>query len=59
MIGNYNMVIEKEGDWRIGWVPELPGVNSQGKTRDELIENLKSALAEALELQQKDNPCKS
>ena len=27
---------------------EIPGVNSQGATRDELLENLQSALEEAL-----------
>ena len=29
---------------------EIPGVNSQGKTREELILNLRSALGEALEM---------
>jgi predicted RNase H-like HicB family nuclease len=39
----------REGDsWWIGWVDERPGVNSQGATRAELIENLASALTEAL-----------
>jgi predicted RNase H-like HicB family nuclease len=31
-------------------VEEIPGVNSQGKTRDELLENLGDALEEALEM---------
>lgn len=31
-------------------VQEVPGVNSQGTTRDEVLENLASALQEALEL---------
>jgi predicted RNase H-like HicB family nuclease len=46
----YKAVIQHRGDWWIGWVEELQGVNSQGKTREELIENLRSALAEALEM---------
>lgn len=50
MTSNYTAVIQQEGDWWIGWVEEVPGVNSQGRTRDELIENLQSALAEALEM---------
>jgi len=33
-----------------GWIEEIPGVNSQGMTHDELLENLKSALAEAIEM---------
>jgi predicted RNase H-like HicB family nuclease len=43
-------VIEQRGRWWIGWVDEIRGVNSQGETRDELIENLGSALEEALEM---------
>ncbi len=33
---------------------EIPGVNSQGATREELIENLRSALDEALEMNRGD-----
>ena len=45
----YNAVIRQDGDWWIGWIEEVPGVNSQGETRDELIANLREALGEALE----------
>ncbi len=34
------------------WVKEIPGVNSQAKTTGKRIENLKSALKEALEMNQ-------
>ena len=37
-----------------GWIEEVPGVNSQGKTREELIENLRDALDEALEMNRAD-----
>ena len=47
---NYTAVIQQDGDWWIGWVEEIPGVNSQGETREELIENLRSALQEAIEM---------
>ena len=50
MNGQYTAIIQQDGEWWIGWVQEVPGVNSQGETRDELIENLSSALHEALEL---------
>jgi predicted RNase H-like HicB family nuclease len=43
-------VIQRDGAWWIGWVEEIPGVNSQGRTREELLENLASALSEALEM---------
>jgi predicted RNase H-like HicB family nuclease len=46
----YRADIQHRGKWWIGWVEEIPGVNSQGETREELIENLRSALQEALEM---------
>lgn len=48
MSSRYTAVIQRSGAWWIGWVEEVPGVNSQGSTREELIENLRSALEEAL-----------
>jgi len=42
-------VIKQDDGWWIGWVEEIPGVNSQGKTKAELLKNLKSATKEALE----------
>jgi len=50
----YTAVVKKDGDWWIGWVEEIPGVNSQGQTREELLENLRSALAEAVEMNRSD-----
>lgn len=46
----FSAVIKRDGPWWIGWVVEVPGVNSQGKTRVELVANLRSALHEALEI---------
>jgi predicted RNase H-like HicB family nuclease len=46
----YKAVIQQEDDWWIGWIEEVPGVNGQGKTREELLDNLRSALKEALEM---------
>ena len=46
----YTAIIQQDGEWWIGWVEEIPGVNCQGKTRQELMENLQSALQEALEM---------
>lgn len=50
MASGYTAVVQKDGEWWIGWVEEVPGVNSQGKTREELLENLREALEEALEM---------
>ena len=54
MAANYTAVIQQDGEWWIGWVEEIPGVNSQGETRAELLENLSSALEEALEMNRAD-----
>ncbi len=54
MKANYTAVVQHDGEWWIGWVEEIPGVNSQGKTRDELLENLRDALEEALEMNRAD-----
>ena len=43
-------VIAQRGKWWIGWIDEVPGVNAQAETREEVIENLGSALQEALEM---------
>ncbi len=51
---SYTAVIQQSGDWWIGWVEEIPGVNSQGETREELVENLRSALQETLEMNRAD-----
>ena len=50
----FNAVINQDEGWWIGWVQEIPGVNSQGKTRAELLKNLRSALKEALEFNRED-----
>ena len=51
---NFTAVIKQSEQWWIGWVEEIPGVNSQGATREELIKNLSSALREAIEMHRED-----
>ncbi len=51
---NYTAIIKQDADWWIGWIEEIPGVNSQGRTREELLENLQSALGEAIEMNRAD-----
>jgi predicted RNase H-like HicB family nuclease len=46
----YTAVIQHDDRWWIGWVKEIPGINAQGRTREELLSNLRSALNEALEM---------
>lgn len=49
MPNRYTAVIKKQGDWRIGWIEEIPGVNCQERTREALLETLRVTLAEAIE----------
>ena len=37
----FRAIIKKNGEWWIGWLVDLPGVNAQERTRDKLIESLK------------------
>jgi len=50
----YTAVIRRDDPWWIGWIEEVLGVNSQGETREELISNLREALAEVIEMNRKD-----
>src|ERR1051325_107965 len=54
MQGQYHAVVRQSGNWWIGWVEEIPGVNSQGTTREELLGNLRDALEEALEMNRQE-----
>jgi len=47
---HYTAIIKRDGKWWIGWIEEIRGVNSQGRTRKELMANLRSALKEMLEM---------
>ena len=50
----YSAVIRRDGAWWIGWIEEVPGVNSQAATREELVANLREALSEAIEMNRLD-----
>ena len=36
----YRAVVKKSGNWWIGWLVDLPGVNAQEKTKKELLKSL-------------------
>jgi predicted RNase H-like HicB family nuclease len=46
---SYTTVLKQDGPFWIGWVEEVPGVNAQEKTKEELLVSLKVILREALE----------
>ncbi len=54
MQGQFTAVVKQEGEWWVGWIEEVPGVNCQERTHDELMESLRVALVEALELNRQD-----
>ena len=49
MENTYTAVFERDGEWWIGYVEELPGANTQGETLIEARENLKEAIQLILE----------
>lgn len=54
MNAEYTAIIKQSGDWWIGWIEEIPGVNCQERTREELVESLRLTLKEALEFNRQD-----
>ncbi|GBL15211.1 hypothetical protein MTo_02523 [Microcystis aeruginosa NIES-1211] len=54
MTNTYTAIIQPDGDWWIGWIEEIPGVNCQEASRDQLLESLKITLSEALELNKQE-----
>lgn len=46
---SYTAVIKRSGDWWIGWIEEVSGVNCQESSKAELLESLRITLREALE----------
>jgi predicted RNase H-like HicB family nuclease len=46
----YRAVIKKSGEWWIGWLVDLPGVNAQEKDRETLLESLKIGAEDMLNM---------
>ena len=36
----FRAIIKQSGEWWIGWLIDLPGVNAQEKTKEKLLESL-------------------
>ena len=54
-MGNtYTAITKQDSGWWIGWIEEVPGVNCQERTREELLASLRTTLAEALEFNRKE-----
>ncbi len=55
MANTYTAVTKQDGEWWIGWIEEVPGVNCQERTREELLASLRTTLAEALEFNRQES----
>lgn len=53
MENRFTAVYQKDNDWWIGFVEELPGANTQGKTLEETRENLREAVTLIIEANRK------
>ncbi len=49
----FTAVLEKRGRWYVGYIEEIPGVNTQGKTLVETRRNLREALQLILDANRK------
>jgi predicted RNase H-like HicB family nuclease len=54
MHNEFTMVIEQDGEWFIGYCPEIPGANGQGRTVEECRKDLAEAIALILEDRRED-----
>lgn len=50
----YTAIVKQDGDWWIGWIEEISGVNCQERTCEQLIETLRITLREALDFNRED-----
>ena len=44
MSNEFTAVIERDGEWYIGYCPEIPGANGQGRSKDECVDSLAAAI---------------
>ena len=49
MANTYTAITKQDADWWIGWIEEVPGVNCQERTREELLTSLRVTLKEAMD----------
>ena len=54
MANTYTAVTKQDGDWWIGWIEEVPGVNCQERSHEGLLAALRETLREALEFNRQD-----
>ena len=45
MRNEFTAIVERDDPWFVAYCAEVPGANSQGKTREECLSNLREAIA--------------
>ena len=51
---SWTALISQDEEWWIGCIAEIPGVNAQERTREELLVSLTITLREAIEMNRHD-----
>lgn len=54
MATTFTAIIKESNGWWIGWIEEVPGVNAQERSKEELLSSLREVLKEALEFNRQD-----
>jgi predicted RNase H-like HicB family nuclease len=50
----FTAIIERDEDWYVSHCLEIPGAHGQGKTREDVLENLAEAILLHLEMRRED-----
>lgn len=53
MTQTYTAMIQQSDGWWIGWIQEIRGINCQERTKEELLDSLRSAVEDMLEVNRK------
>jgi predicted RNase H-like HicB family nuclease len=54
MRNEFTAQIQRDGEWFVAWCEEVPEANGQGRTRDECLQSLRSAIELVLDERRTD-----
>lgn len=54
MRNEFTAIFERDGAWFLGYCPEIPGADGQGRTLDECRDSLREAIALILQDRRED-----
>lgn len=49
MTNDFTAIMERDGEWYIGYCPEIPGANGQGHSEEDCLKSLDAAIELILE----------